>query len=46
VRGGEEVKISKRAGSYVTLRDLIEWTSADAVRFFSAQPQARYRIHL
>ena len=27
VRGGEEVKISKRAGSYVTLRDLIEWTS-------------------
>ena len=34
VKGGEEVKISKRAGSYVTLRDLIEWTSADAVRFF------------
>ncbi|MDQ1314011.1 MAG: arginyl-tRNA synthetase, partial [Pseudomonadota bacterium] len=26
MRGGEEVKISKRAGSYVTLRDLIEWT--------------------
>ncbi|MCX7271141.1 MAG: DALR anticodon-binding domain-containing protein, partial [Burkholderiales bacterium] len=25
---------SKRAGSYVTLRDLIEWTSKDAVRFF------------
>lgn len=34
LRGGEEVKISKRAGSYVTLRDLIEWTSRDAVRFF------------
>ena len=34
MRGGEEVKISKRAGSYVTLRDLIEWTSCDAVRFF------------
>jgi arginyl-tRNA synthetase len=33
-KGGEEVKISKRAGSYVTLRDLIEWTSKDAVRFF------------
>ena len=32
--GGKEVKISKRAGSYVTLRDLIEWTSRDAVRFF------------
>ena len=34
VRDGAEVKISKRAGSYVTLRDLIEWTSRDAVRFF------------
>ena len=34
VRGGEEVKISKRAGSYVTLRDLIEWVGRDAVRFF------------
>jgi arginyl-tRNA synthetase len=34
IKGGVEVKISKRAGSYVTLRDLIEWTSKDAVRFF------------
>jgi arginyl-tRNA synthetase len=34
MKGGAEVKISKRAGSYVTLRDLIEWTSCDAVRFF------------
>ncbi|MDO9237015.1 MAG: arginine--tRNA ligase [Aquabacterium sp.] len=34
MKDGEEVKISKRAGSYVTLRDLIEWTSKDAVRFF------------
>ncbi len=34
LRGGKEVKISKRAGSYVTLRDLIDWTSRDAVRFF------------
>jgi arginyl-tRNA synthetase len=34
VKDGAEVKISKRAGSYVTLRDLIEWTSKDAVRFF------------
>ena len=32
--GRREVKISKRAGSYVTLRDLIDWTSRDAVRFF------------
>ena len=34
MRAGEEVKISKRAGSYVTLRDLIDWTGRDAVRFF------------
>jgi arginyl-tRNA synthetase len=34
MRGGEEVKISKRAGEYVTLRDLIEWVGRDAVRFF------------
>ena len=34
MRGGQEVKLSKRAGSYVTLRDLIDWTSRDAVRFF------------
>ena len=34
MKGGLEVKISKRAGSYVTLRDLITWTSRDAVRFF------------
>ncbi len=34
MKDGAEVKISKRAGSYVTLRDLIDWTSRDAVRFF------------
>lgn len=34
MRGGEEVKISKRAGSYVTLRDLIEEVGRDATRFF------------
>lgn len=41
MRGGQEVKISKRAGSYVTLRDLIEWSGGgdevrgrDAVRYF------------
>jgi arginyl-tRNA synthetase len=44
MRGGEEVKISKRAGSYVTLRDLIDWTSSDAVRFFllSRKPDTEY----
>lgn len=34
VKDGEEVKISKRAGSYVTVRDLIDWVGRDAVRFF------------
>lgn len=48
VRGGEEVKISKRAGSYVTLRDLIEWTSTDAVRFFllSRKPDTEYTFDI
>jgi arginyl-tRNA synthetase len=40
VRGGQEVKISKRAGSYVTMRDLIEWVGRDAVRFFLIQRRA------
>jgi len=40
MRGGEEVKISKRAGSYVTLRDLVEWAGRDAVRFFLASRRA------
>ncbi|ABR88723.1 arginyl-tRNA synthetase [Janthinobacterium sp. Marseille] len=31
MRNGEEVKISKRAGSYVTLRDLIEWSNGEVV---------------
>ncbi|HEX3171072.1 MAG TPA: arginine--tRNA ligase [Burkholderiales bacterium] len=39
-RGGEEVKISKRAGAYVTLRDLIEWVGRDAVRFFLVSRRA------
>ena len=40
MRGGEEVKISKRAGSYVTLRDLIDEVGRDAVRFFLASRKA------
>lgn len=40
VRGGAEVKISKRAGSYVTLRDLIDWAGRDAVRFFLVSRRA------
>jgi len=34
MKAGEEVKISKRAGSYVTLRDLIDDVGVDAVRYF------------
>ena len=34
MRGGEEVKISKRAGGYVTLRDLIDSVGRDATRYF------------
>ncbi len=34
MKGGEEVKISKRAGSYVTVRDLIDDVGRDAVRYF------------
>ena len=40
VRGGQEVRISKRAGSYVTLRDLIDWVGRDAVRFFLVSRKA------
>jgi arginyl-tRNA synthetase len=40
MKGGAEVKISKRAGGYVTLRDLIDWTSRDAVRFFLVSRKA------
>jgi arginyl-tRNA synthetase len=40
VRAGEEVKISKRAGSYVTMRDLIDWVGRDAVRFFLVSRKA------
>ncbi len=34
MRGGEEVKISKRAGNYVTLRELIDEVGRDATRYF------------
>jgi arginyl-tRNA synthetase len=34
MRGNEEVKLSKRAGSYVTLRDLIDEAGLDATRYF------------
>ena len=34
MRDGEEVKMSKRTGTYVTLRDLVDWVGRDAARFF------------
>ncbi len=40
MRGGEEVKISKRAGDYVTVRDLIDEVGRDAVRFFLVSRKA------
>ncbi|MGH8802447.1 MAG: arginine--tRNA ligase, partial [Casimicrobiaceae bacterium] len=40
MRGGEEVKISKRAGSYLTLRELIDEAGRDAVRFFLVSRKA------
>jgi arginyl-tRNA synthetase len=40
MRGDQEVKISKRSGGYVTLRDLIEWAGRDAVRFFLVSRKA------
>ncbi|HEU0199261.1 MAG TPA: arginine--tRNA ligase [Burkholderiaceae bacterium] len=40
MRGGEEVKMSKRAGSYVTLRDLIDWVGRDATRYFLVSRKA------
>lgn len=50
MRGGEEVKISKRAGSYVTLRDLIDEVGRDATRYFlvarSATSQLTFDIDL
>jgi arginyl-tRNA synthetase len=40
MRGGEEVKISKRSGGYVTLRELIDEAGRDAVRFFLVSRKA------
>ncbi|MCX7893558.1 MAG: arginine--tRNA ligase [Burkholderiales bacterium] len=40
MKGGAEMKISKRAGSYVTVRDLIDEVGRDAVRFFLVSRKA------
>ena len=44
MRDGEEVKISKRAGSYVTLRDLIDQVGSDATRYFLVARRADAQI--
>lgn len=40
VKNGEEVKMSKRSGTYVTLRDLVNWVGRDAARFFLVSRKA------
>ena len=45
MREGAEVKLSKRAGSYVTLRDLIDWVGCDA-SLFSGCPRTHLAAHL
>ena len=40
MRGSEEVKVSKRAGGYLTLRDLIDEAGRDATRWFLAARKA------
>jgi arginyl-tRNA synthetase len=44
MRDGAEVKLSKRAGSYVTLRYLIDWVGKDATRFFLAARAATSQL--
>ena len=43
MKGGEEVKISKRAGSYVTVRDLIEWSGGVTADMNDAERQDAIR---
>ncbi|UCF20483.1 MAG: arginine--tRNA ligase, partial [Gemmatimonadota bacterium] len=49
-RGGEEVKFSKRAGEFVTLRELIDEVGVDVTRYFflarSAQQQMVFDLDL
>jgi arginyl-tRNA synthetase len=40
MKNGQEVKISKRAGSYVTLSDLVNQVGCDATRFFLVSRKA------
>lgn len=40
IKDGQEVKMSKRSGTYVTLRDLVNWVGRDAARFFLVSRKA------
>jgi arginyl-tRNA synthetase len=44
LRGGEEVKFSKRAGNYVTLRDLFEEVGVDVTRYFFLMRRAEAQL--
>jgi len=46
MRGGQEVKFSKRAGDIVTVRDLVDWVGRDAVRYFylMLKPESQLRF--
>jgi len=48
LKNGQPVRMSKRAGTYVTLRDLIEWVGRDAVRFtmLMRKPDAQMEFDL
>ena len=40
IKDGEPVKMSKRSGNYVTLRDLVDWAGRDAARYFLVSRKA------
>ena len=44
VRGGEEVKFSKRAGSYVTMRELYDEVGVDVARYFFLMRRAEAQL--
>jgi arginyl-tRNA synthetase len=46
MREGQEVKFSKRAGDFVTVRDLVDWVGRDAVRYFylMLKPESQLRF--
>jgi len=45
MRGGEEVKMSKRSGEFITLRDLVDETGPDAARYFFLMRRADSQLN-